>query len=521
MKKKILYGNEAKEKLLSGANQLASAVSVTLGPKGRNAVYLDARGNPVITKDGIAVASQVINLPDRYEQLGADIIRQAASRTCDNAGDGTTTSTILAADMFDKALYELNSTNKNPIDIQREMEDTRDKVLKVLEGISISCDSIDKIKNVATISANNDPQIGDIIAEGISAVGNDGVLTIEDSPDSTTYLELTEGMGLKRGYMSPYLITDEKKSTCELDNCLILVTDQKIETVVILMEILTKVAETGRPLLIIAPELSEEALKGLVVNHVKGIIKCCAIKSPNFGKRRTDIIKDICALTGATLLTEETGNSFKDADISHLGRAKKVIVDRSSTKIIEGEGDQDAIDNRISDAKICIEQASCEADKQEAQERLSKLNGAVGIIRVGGSTEVEQIERKARVEDALYATRSAIEEGIVYGSGLALHICSNRILEGSKIVLGACKAPMMQVYDNAGCLDLYEEIIDKNEGIGYNLNTKEKGNLIEMGIIDPVKVTKNAVINAVSAASMLITTEVALMDVDPEDLEDE
>lgn len=514
MKKKILLGKEARDLLMEGAQELVAAVQVTLGPKGRNAVYYDAKGNPVITKDGIAVASQVTNLPDRFMQLGADIIRQAASKTCDNAGDGTTTSTILAVDMFDRARQDLDA--KTPIDIQREMESTRDEVLKILDEISVPCDSIDRIKDVATISANNDRKIGELIAEGIEAVGNDGVLTIEDSPNDSTYLELTEGMGIKRGYMSPYLITNEKKGLAELNDCYILVTDQAIETAIILMEILTKVAEQGKPLLIVAPDICEEALKGLTFNHLKGIIKCCAIKSPGFGKSRPDLVKDLCAATGATLLSEETGNSFKEATLSHLGKAKKVIVDRSSTKIIEGQGDDDLVESRINDCKVALSSAKCEADRQLAQERLSKLNGAIGIIRVGGATEVEQIERKARVEDALYATRSAIEKGIVPGSGSALNICANRINKGSLAVISSLRSPMMQIYDNAGKHNLYNEVVDSEECIGYNLNTNEKGNLLELGIIDPLKVTKNAVINAVSAASMLITTEVALIDIDGE-----
>lgn len=511
MKKSFLYSKDAKDKLLSGAWKLCNAVQVTLGPKGRNAVYFDQYGKPQITKDGIAVASQVTNLEDDFEELGACVIRQASSKTADEAGDGTTTTTILATDMVDMGLSYIKNQALNPIDLKAKMEHTRDAILNKLDELAQPCNTYEQIKQVATISANNDEVLGELIAEAISQAGNDGVVTIEDSPNEKTYLESSEGMQFDRGYLSKYFAN--RKNKCILDNPLILVTDKKITNLTEIAQILGDTAEKGKSLLIVAPDYEDQVIAGVATANKAGQIKACCIKAPGMGDLRKELLLDLCASVNAELITEDLSLEVSKATIDQLGTAKQVIVTKNTCTIVEGQFNSDQIDERVDLIQNDLQSPELsEYQKEKLNERLAKLTGGIVVIRVGAITEVELIEKKARIEDALNATRAAIEDGIVPGGGVALAQISKE-LDGSHAenVIKACTSPLEQILDNAGLFDeLYDKILDMPLGSGYNINTKESGDMIELGVIDPVKVTKQALINSISVASMLLTTEVAI-----------
>lgn len=506
--KKTLFNKEARNKLSEGATELCNAVQVTLGPKGRNAVYFDHYGKPHVTKDGIAVASQLDDLGCEFKNLGVHILRQASAKTADEAGDGTTTTAILATAMLRGGIKLLND-GYDAVDLKKEMEKTKKDILSKLLSLEECCSSLEKIKHVATISANNDVFLGDMIADAFEKVGSEGVVTVEDSPNEKTFLEVTEGMQFDRGYLSPYFCNQGTK--CEYKNCAILVTDKKITTASEIADILAKVAEKGQSLLIIAPDYEDEIIQRVAITNKKGMIKACCIKAPGTGDIRREYLRDICASTGAVLLSEDLDIDLKDTELSDLGKCESVKVTKNDTILVGGHSEDSEIEDRVESIKQTLERAVSPYDKEKLNERLAKLVGGIAVIRAGAVTDVELIEKKARIEDAIHATRVAIDEGIVPGGGVALAQIANK-LTGCETVLQACKAPLYQLLLNAGQTDLFEEILDLKYGEGYNINNGEKGNLIEMGIIDPVKVTKNCLINAVSVSSMLLTTEVAIIE---------
>lgn len=509
MVKKILFNKDAREKLSKGIIKLCDAVQVTLGPKGRNAVYFDHYGKPQITKDGIAVASQVNNLGCPFENLGAQIIRQSSAKTADEAGDGTTTTTILATALYRFGLESLNE-GACPIELKEAYLKSQDLLIKELEKRTEECNDIDLIKHVATISANNDEVLGNLISEAISNVGNDGVITIEDSPNEKTFVEYTEGMQYDKGYLSQYFCNNKDRNKCILTNPLILVSDKEINNGTEIAQLLADIAEAGRSVLIIAKHIEPLVLAGLATTAKSGALNLCAVKAPGLGDLKAEILKDICAATGAELISEELDMKISETKISMLGTCKKAVIKKGSFLLMEGKSDPT---DRVNYLREELSRADTEYKKEKLKERIAKLSGAIGVIRVGAITEVELIEKKARIEDALHATRAAIDEGIIPGGGVALaQISEDLELDGN--VYMACKAPLYQLLFNAGQGDLYEEILDMDYGQGYNIKTGEKGNLIELGVIDPVKVTKNCIINAVSSASMLLTTEVALVEED-------
>lgn len=508
--KKLSFGQEGRAKLLVGADTLYRAVKSTLGPKGRNAVYFDQYGKPQITKDGIAVASQIDNLGCEFKNLGANIIRQSSARTANEAGDGTTTTTVLAYHMYKLGLEEL-SNGRNPVDIKREMEATSKVITDKLHTAAEPCDTLEKIRNVATISANNDKELGNLIAEAIATAGETGIVTIEDSPNENTFLESTEGMQFDRGFLSQYFANNKTRTKCTLDNPLIIVTEKKISTNTEVIEVLQKAATAGKPLLIIASDIEQEVIAGIATANKQGMVKACVIKSPGLGDLKQELALDICAATGATLLSEEIGITLENCTEEHFGTAEQVTVNKDSTLIVKGAGTAEAIEARVAQIQEKLPNAESNYQKEKLNERLAKLTGGIVVVRVGAITEVELIEKKARIEDALHATRAAIEEGIVAGSGAALAQLAG-LCSGSKVVLEACKEPLNQILINSGQEDKLREILDSPYQYGYNLNTGEQGDLLKLGVIDPVKVTRNCLVNAVSVASMLLTTEVAIVE---------
>ncbi|AEH23474.1 60 kDa chaperonin [Thermodesulfobacterium geofontis OPF15] len=514
--KEIIYGANTREKILRGVNKLADAVKVTLGPKGRNVILERSFGSPLITKDGVTVAKE-IELEDKFENMGAQMVKEVASKTSDVAGDGTTTATVLAQAIFSEGL-KLVAAGINPMAIKRGIDKAVEVVVKEMEKIAQPCKSRQEIAQVAAISANNDITIGNLIADAMDKVGKEGVITVEESKGLETYLEVVEGMQFDRGYISPYFITDAEKMECVLEDPYILVYDKKISAMKDLLPLLEQVARAGKPILIIAEDVEGEALATLVVNKLRGVLQCCAVKAPGFGERRKAMLQDIAILTGGTFVSEELGMKLENVQLSDLGRARRVVVTKENTTIIDGAGKKEDIEARIKQIRAQIEETTSDYDREKLQERLAKLVGGVAVIYVGAPTETELKEKKARVEDALNATKAAVEEGIVPGGGTVYIRClpalENFKLDGDEqygveIVKKALEAPLRQIASNAGYEGsiIVEKVKNEKGSIGFDAETGEFKDLVAAGIIDPKKVSRCALQNAASIAGLLLTTE--------------
>ncbi|HDM75424.1 MAG TPA: chaperonin GroEL [Deltaproteobacteria bacterium] len=528
MAKEIKFDAKAREKMLNGVNALADAVKVTLGPKGRNVVIEKSWGSPTITKDGVTVAKE-IELEDKFENMGAQMVKEVASKTSDVAGDGTTTATILAQSIYFEGT-KLVAAGNNPMAIKRGIEKAVKVVTDELKKLSKPTQEQKEIAQVGTISANNDSTIGEIIAEAMSKVGKEGVITVEEAKGMETTLDVVEGMQFDRGYLSPYFVTDAEKMEVVLSEPLILIHEKKISVMKDLLPILEQVAKMGRPLLIIAEDVEGEALATLVINKLRGTLNACAVKAPGFGDRRKAIMEDIAILTGGQVISEEKGIKLEHATLNDLGSAKTVVVDKDNTTIVDGAGDRNALEARIKQIRAQIEETTSDYDREKLQERLAKLIGGVAVINVGAATETEMKEKKARVEDALNATRAAVEEGIVPGGGVALLRCIPALekieLEGEEqlgvnILKRALEQPARQIAENAGEEgSIIVEKVKAGEGaFGYNAQTGELCDMMEAGIIDPTKVTRIAVQNAASVAGLMITTEAMVAEI-PEEKEE-
>ncbi len=528
--KHVIYGEDARARLKAGVDKLANAVKVTLGPRGREVIIEKKWGTPVVTKDGVTVAKE-IELKDHYENIGAQLVKEVASKTADVAGDGTTTATLLAQEIFTEGLKAV-AAGANPMDLKRGIDKALEKVVEEIRNLSVSVSGRKEIEQVATISANNDPFIGKIIADAMEAVGKDGVITVEESKSADTTLETVQGMQFDRGYLSPYFVTDPNKMEAVLEDPYILIFEKKISNVKDLLPLLENIVKLGKPLLIIAEDVEGEALATLVVNHIKGVIKACAVKAPGFGQRRKDYLQDIAILTGGTAITEELGIKLESVTVDMLGRADKVIVDKENTTIVGGKGSKEQIQARIEQIKKQIQETTSDYDREKLQERLAKLAGGVAIIRVGAATEAELKEKKARVEDAVHATKAAAEEGIVPGGGVALLRASEALENlqldnqdqqlGVDILKKACRAVIRQIAYNAGFegFVVLEKVIElgkeKGKNWGFDAAAGEYKDMVEAGIIDPTKVVRTAVQNAVSVAGTMLTAEALVAEL-PED----
>ena len=524
--KQVLFGNDARSRMVNGVNVLADAVKVTLGPKGRNVVLERAFGGPTITKDGVSVAKEV-ELKDKFENMGAQMVKEVASKTSDNAGDGTTTATVLAQAIVDEGMKYV-AAGMSPMDLKRGIDKAVAAAIEQLHSISKPTTTSKEGAQVGAISANSDHEIGDIIAEAMEKVGKEGVITVEDGKSLHNELEVVEGMQFDRGYLSPYFINNPDKQVALLENPYLLLVEKKISNIRDLLPILEQVAKSGRPLLIIAEDIEGEALATLVVNSIRGVLKTVAVKAPGFGDRRKAMLEDIAILTGGTVISSDVGLTLEKATLAELGSAKKVEVNKESTTIIDGAGKEDQIEARVKQIRAQMEETSSDYDREKLQERVAKLAGGVALIKVGAATEVEMKEKKARVEDALHATRAAVEEGVVAGGGVALIRAKQAIKEikgdnpeqdaGIKIVLRAMEEPMRQIVRNAG--DEPSVVVDRvangKGNFGFNAQTGEYGDMIEMGVLDPTKVTRTALQNAASVASLILTTECMIADM-PED----
>jgi chaperonin GroEL len=521
--KDVQFGNEARTKLVSGVNTLANAVRTTLGPKGRNVVIQKQFGGPIVTKDGVTVAKE-IELEDAVENMGAQMIKQVASRTADDAGDGTTTATVLAQAMVREGA-KLVAAGMNPMDLKRGIDKAVLAITEQLSAMSSPCTTQTEIEQVGTISANSDSTIGKIIADAMERVGTSGVITVEDGKGLEDELEVVEGMQFDRGYLSPYFVTSAERQVVELDNPLILLVDKKISNIKELLPVLEGSAKTGRPLLIIAEDVEGEALATLVVNTMRGVVKTCAVKAPGFGDRRKALMQDIAVLTGGSVIAEEVGLSLDKITDDHLGSAARVEITKDNTIIVDGAGDAASIESRVASIRSQIETTESDYDREKLQERLAKLAGGVAVIKVGAATEVEMKEKKDRIDDALHATRAAVEQGIVPGGGVALLRAKQAVqaiatlngdqAAGVNIVLTAVESPIRQICDNAGDSPdvVVNTILAGTNNYGYNAATGEYGDMIELGIIDPTKVTKTALINAGSVAGLLLTSECSITDI--------
>ncbi len=514
--KMIEYGSSAREKIIKGVDILANAVKVTLGPKGRNVVIEKTFGSPLVTKDGVTVAKE-IELEDKFENMGAQMVKEVASKTSDVAGDGTTTATILAQIIFHEG-SKLVAAGHNPMALKRGIDKAVEKVVEALKEQSKEVKDQKEIAQVGTISANNDPEIGNIIAEAMSKVGKEGVITVEEARGIETTQEVVEGMQFDRGYISPYFVTDPEKMEAVLEDAYILCHEKKISNMKDLLPILEQVARMNKPLLIIAEDVEGEALATLVVNKLRGTLKVCAVKAPGFGERRKAMLQDIAILTGGQVVSEDLGVKLENVSVNDLGTAKRVVVDKDNTTIIDGGGSREQIEARIKQIRTQIEETTSDYDREKLQERLAKLVGGVAVIKVGAATETEMKEKKARVEDALNATRAAVEEGIVAGGGVALLRCQKALegLEldgeekfGKDIIMRALEEPLRQIANNAGHEgSIVVEKVKEGEGsFGFNAQTEQYEDLVEAGVIDPTKVVRCAIQNAASVASLLLTTE--------------
>ena len=524
--KQVLFGDDARVRMVRGINTLANAVKVTLGPKGRNVVLERSFGGPLVTKDGVTVAKE-IDLKDKFENMGAQMVREVASKTNDNAGDGTTTATVLAQAIVDEGMKYV-AAGMNPMDLKRGIDKAVAAAIEELRKISKPTTTTKEVAQVGAISANSDQEIGDILAQAMDKVGKEGVITIEDGKSLNNELEVVEGMQFDRGYLSPYFINTPERQSAVLENPLILLHEKKISNIREMLPILEQVAKTSRPLLIIAEDVDGEALATLVVNSIRGILKVVAVKAPGFGDRRKAQLEDIAILTGGTVISQDLGLTLEKCTLEQLGTAKRVEVTKENTTIIDGAGDAQAIEGRVLNIRQQIEAASSDYDREKLQERVAKLAGGVALVKVGAATEVEMKEKKARVEDALHATRAAVEEGVVAGGGVALIRAKSAILNlkgdndeqnaGIKIVLRAMEEPMRQIVANCG--DEPSVVVNKvanGEGnFGFNAQTGEYGDMVAMGVLDPTKVTRTALQNAASVAGLILTTDCMVADIPEE-----
>ncbi|MBL8438597.1 MAG: chaperonin GroEL [Zoogloeaceae bacterium] len=515
--KDVKFGDSARERMVAGVNILANAVKVTLGPKGRNVVLERSFGAPTVTKDGVSVAKE-IELKDKFENMGAQMVKEVASKTSDVAGDGTTTATVLAQSIVREGM-KFVAAGMNPMDLKRGIDKAVAATVEELKKLSKPCSTNKEIAQVGSISANSDTDIGDIIANAMDKVGKEGVITVEDGKSLNNELDVVEGMQFDRGYLSPYFINNPDKQVAILDNPFVLLFDKKISNIRDLLPVLEQVAKAGRPLLIVAEDVEGEALATLVVNNIRGILKTCAVKAPGFGDRRKAMLEDIAVLTGGQVIAEEVGLTLEKAALADLGQAKRIEVGKENTIIIDGAGDATRIEARVKQIRVQIEEATSDYDREKLQERVAKLAGGVAVIKVGAATEVEMKEKKARVEDALHATRAAVEEGVVAGGGVALLRARSTLGElkgdnhdqdaGVKIVLRAMEQPLREIVANAGAEPsvVVNEVVKGAGNFGYNAATGEYGDLVEMGVLDPTKVTRTALQNAASVAGLMLTTD--------------
>jgi len=524
MAKQIIYGEEARKALLKGIDQLADTVKITLGPKGRNVVLDKKFGAPLITNDGVTIAKE-IELEDSFENMGAQLVKEVATKTNDVAGDGTTTATLLAQALIREGMKNV-AAGANPMIVKKGIQIAVDKAVEAIINNSKKVDGNDDIVRVATISAA-DEFIGKLIAEAMEKVSSDGVITVEESKTAETYSEVVEGMMFDRGYVSPYLVTDTEKMTANIDDAYILITDKKISSIQELLPLLEQIVQTGKKLLIIAEDLEGDALATLIVNKLRGTFTCVAVKAPGFGDRRKEMLQDIAILTGGQVISSELGLDLKEAKVEQLGRAKQVKVEKENTIIVDGAGNKEEISARVAQIRTQIEDTTSEFDKEKLQERLAKLAGGVAVIKVGAATEIEMKEKKLRIEDALAATKAAVEEGIVAGGGIALINAIPKVKEllektygdektGVAIVLKALEEPLRQIAINAGAEGsvIVEKLKEENKiGFGYNARTEEYADMLTAGIVDPTKVTRSALQNAASVASMVLTTESLVSDI--------
>ena len=528
--KDVKFGNDARVKMLKGVNILADAVKVTLGPKGRNVVLDKSFGAPTITKDGVSVARE-IELEDKFENMGAQMVKEVASKANDAAGDGTTTATVLAQAIVNEGLKAV-AAGMNPMDLKRGIDKAVTAVVAELKSLSKPCETSKEIEQVGTISANSDSIVGQLIAQAMEKVGKEGVITVEDGTGLEDELDVVEGMQFDRGYLSPYFINKPETATVELDNPFILLVDKKISNIRELLPVLEGLAKVGKPLLIIAEDVEGEALATLVVNTMRGIVKVAAVKAPGFGDRRKAMLQDIAILTAGTVISEEIGMELEKATLEDLGQAKRVVINKDNTTIIDGIGDEAQIQGRVAQIRQQIEESTSDYDKEKLQERVAKLAGGVAVIKVGAATEVEMKEKKARVEDALHATRAAVEEGVVAGGGVALIRAASKVADlrgdneeqnvGIKLALRAMEAPLRQIVTNAGEeASVVASAVKNGEGnFGYNAGTEQYGDMIAMGILDPTKVTRSALQFAASVAGLMITTECMVTELPKDDKAD-
>lgn len=528
MAKQLMFEDHARARILRGVDKLANAVAVTMGPTGRNVIIDKSFGGPTVTKDGVTVAKE-IELEDRFENMGAKLVVEVAQKTSDLAGDGTTTATILARAIFKEGLRNIVA-GSNPAGIRRGIEKAVEAVVVKLQEMGKPVNAREQVAHVGAISANNDMKIGELLAEALERVGKDGVITVEEGKTADTTVEYVDGMQFDKGYVSPYFITDSASMACQFDDALVLLYEKKISNIQVLIPVLEKASQSGRPLLIIAEDVDAEALTLLVVNKLRGTLNVCAVKAPGFGDRRKAMMGDIATLTGGTFISEDLGIQLEKISLDQLGRAKKVVVDKNSTTIVEGGGDRKTIDQRVAQIRTQIEQTDSEYDREKLQERLAKLAGGVAVISVGAETEADMKQKKARVEDALHATRAAMEEGVLPGGGVALIRCTEAVESvipkckgdekiGAEIVLRSLAAPLKQIADNAG-IDgsvVADEVRQKPLATGYDANRRQYVDMYKSGIIDPVKVVRTALANAGSIAGLLLTTEALVTNFDKED----
>jgi chaperonin GroEL len=525
--KEVKFGVDARQRMVTGVNTLANAVKVTLGPKGRNVVLEKSFGAPTVTKDGVSVAKE-IELEDKFENMGAQMVKEVASQTSDAAGDGTTTATVLAQAILREGLKAVTA-GMNPMDLKRGIDKAVQAAVEELRQMSSPCDDDKAITQVGTISANSDLSVGKIIAEAMQKVGKEGVITVEDGSGFDNELDVVEGMQFDRGYLSPYFVNEQQTMNAELEDPFILLFDKKISNIRDLLPTLEAVAKSSRPLLIVAEDVEGEALATLVVNNMRGIVKVCAVKAPGFGDRRKAMLEDIAVLTGGTVISEEVGLSLEKVTLDHLGQAKKITVSKENTTIVDGAGRADEIQARVEQIRAQIAESSSDYDKEKLQERVAKLAGGVAVIKVGAATEIEMKEKKARVEDALHATRAAVEEGVVPGGGVALVRAESSLGElkgdnhdqdmGIKLARRAMEEPLRQIVSNAGAEAsvIQNEVAAGKGNFGYNAATGEFGDMIEFGILDPTKVTRTALQNAGSVAGLMLTTEAMIAELPKED----
>jgi chaperonin GroEL len=525
--KQIAFREDARDKILSGVQQLSKAVKVTLGPRGRNVVIAKSWGSPTVTKDGVSVAKEV-ELPDAYENMGAQMVKEVASKTSDVAGDGTTTATVLAEAVYTQGLKAVTS-GFNAMEIKRGIDQAVDAVVGSLQRLSKKVKDHAEVAQVGTISANGDEAIGELIAEAMDKVGKDGTITVEEAKSTDTSLDVVEGMQFDRGYLSPYFVTDQESMEAVLEDCYLLIHEKKIDNLKDLLPLLEKVSKAGKPFLIIAEDVEGEALATLVVNKIRGTLQVAAVKAPGYGDRRKAMLQDIATLTGGTVITEDLGISLDSVQLSDLGQAKRLVIDKDNTTLVEGAGKANDIKGRVAQIRNQIEETTSDYDREKLQERLAKLAGGVAVISVGAATEAEMKEKKARVEDALHATRAAVEEGIVAGGGVALvrGIAALDSVEGDndgenagiRIVRRALEEPLRQIADNAGHEGavVVENVASKKGNHGFNARSEDYGDLVKMGVIDPTKVVRTALSNAASIAGLLLTTDALVTEEEEED----